>query len=327
MPIKIANGLPAAQILEKERVFVMEENRALEQEIRPIKIIILNLMPNKIVTETQLLRALSNTPIQVEVDLMYTASYQPTHVAEEHLTKFYQTFDEVKDKYYDGMIITGAPVEQIPFEEVKYWDELKEIMEWSKTHVYSTLHICWGAQAGLYYHYGIPKYDKDEKVFGIFEHTLTWNRPVKLFRGFDDVFYVPHSRHTEIRREDVEKCKNLRILSESDECGIYAISDLHGRQIFITGHSEYDADTLKNEYFRDLEKGLPIKIPKNYFKNDDPNEEPIVRWRSSATLLYTNWLNYYVYQQTPYDPKHIHKVQSTTGPDGKVLHEYYGGEN
>ena len=320
MPIRIANNLPAAQILEKERIFVMEEDRALSQDIRPIRIIILNLMPDKATTETQLLRALSNSPIQVDVDLLCTASYTPKHVEEEYLTKFYMTFDQVRDLYYDGMIITGAPVEQMPFEEVKYWDELTEIMDWSKSHVYSTLHICWGAQAGLYHHYGIPKYDKDEKVFGIFEHYLTWNRPVKLFRGFDDVFYVPHSRHTEIRREDVEKCKDLRILSESEECGIYAVSDLHGRQIFITGHSEYDTDTLKKEYFRDLEKGLPIKIPKNYFRDDDPDKEPIMRWRSSATLLFTNWLNYYVYQETPFDLSLLHELRHEKGPDGELLH-------
>lgn len=320
MPIRIANNLPAAHILEQERIFFMEETRALSQDIRPIRIIILNLMPTKVVTETQLLRALSNSPIQVDVDLMCTASYQPTHVAEEHLTKFYETFNEVKERYYDGMIITGAPVEQMEFEEVKYWEELTEIMEWSKTHVYSTLHICWGAQAGLYYHYGIPKYDTEKKVFGIFEHKLTWNRPVKLFRGFDDVFYVPHSRHTEIRREDVVKNPNLRILSESDECGIYAISDLHGRQIFITGHSEYDVDTLKKEYERDIAKGLDIDIPKNYFEDDDPKKNPIMRWRSSATLLYTNWLNYYVYQQTPFDLSLLQEIKHTVSPDGEIIH-------
>lgn len=320
MPICIPNNLPAAQTLEQERIFVMDENRASTQDIRPIKIVILNLMPNKVVTETQLLRAMSNSPIQVELDLMCTASYQPTHVAEDHLTKFYETFDQIKDRYYDGMIITGAPVEQMPFEEVKYWDELVEIMEWSKTHVYSTFHICWGAQAGLYYHYGIPKYDTPEKVFGVFEHSLTWSKPVKLFRGFDDVFYVPHSRHTELHREDIEKVPELRILSESDESGVYAISDLHGRQIFITGHSEYDADTLKNEYFRDLDKGLPIKIPRNYFKDDDPNNDPVVRWRSSATLLYTNWLNYYVYQETPFDLKLLDNIRDAkkSGPDGEL---------
>lgn len=311
MPIRVANNLPAAHILEKEKIFFMEETRALNQDIRPIRIIILNLMPNKVATETQLLRALSNSPIQVDIDLMCTASYQPTHTAEEHLTKFYETFDDVCDRYYDGMIITGAPVETMPFEEVKYWDELTRIMEWSKSHVYSTLHICWGAQAGLYYHYGIPKYETESKVFGIFEHKLTWTNPVNLFKGFDDVFYVPHSRHTEIRKEDVQKCKSLRILSESDECGLYAISDFKGRQIFITGHSEYDANTLDDEYRRDVSKGMSIKPPENYYRDNNPDNEPVMRWRSSATLLFTNWLNYYVYQETPFDLSLLEEIKHT----------------
>ena len=301
MPIRIANNLPARAVLEKERVFVMEETRALSQEIRPIRIAILNLMPNKSVTETQLLRALSNTPLQVDIDLMRVASHVSTHTSEEHLIKYYETFDEMKERYYDGLIITGAPVEQIPFEEVDYWDELTRIMEWSKTHVYSTMHICWGAMAGLYYHYGVPKYDLPEKAFGIFEHSMTYSKPVKLFRGFDDVFYVPHSRHTEIHKDDVEKCPQLRILSESDECGLYAVADRHGRQFFITGHSEYDVNTLDEEYKRDLAKGLPIKIPINYYRDDDPNKEPVLRWRSSGSLLFNNWLNFYVYQKTPFD--------------------------
>ncbi len=279
----------------------MEETRALSQEIRPIRIAILNLMPNKSVTETQLLRALSNTPLQVDIDLMRVASHVSTHTSEEHLIKYYETFDEMKERYYDGLIITGAPVEQIPFEEVDYWDELTRIMEWSKTHVYSTMHICWGAMAGLYYHYGVPKYDLPEKAFGIFEHSMTYSKPVKLFRGFDDVFYVPHSRHTEIHKADVEKCPQLRILSESDECGLYAVADRHGRQFFITGHSEYDVNTLDEEYKRDLAKGLPIKIPINYYRDDDPNKEPVLRWRSSGSLLFNNWLNFYVYQKTPFD--------------------------
>lgn len=301
MPIRIANNLPARAVLEKERVFVMEETRALSQEIRPIRIAILNLMPNKSVTETQLLRALSNTPLQVDIDLMRVASHVSTHTSEEHLIKYYETFDEMKERYYDGLIITGAPVEQIPFEEVDYWDELTRIMEWSKTHVYSTMHICWGAMAGLYYHYGVPKYDLPEKAFGIFEHSMTYSKPVKLFRGFDDVFYVPHSRHTEIHKDDVEKCPQLRILSESDECGLYAVADRHGRQFFITGHSEYDVNTLDEEYKRDLAKGLSIKIPINYYRDDDPNKEPVLRWRSSGSLLFNNWLNFYVYQKTPFD--------------------------
>ena len=301
MPIRIANNLPARAVLEKERVFVMEETRALSQEIRPIRIAILNLMPNKSVTETQLLRALSNTPLQVDIDLMRVASHVSTHTSEEHLIKYYETFEEMKDRYYDCLIITGAPVEQMPFEEVDYWDELTRIMEWSKTHVYSTMHICWGAMAGLYYHYGVPKYDLPEKAFGIFEHSMTYSKPVKLFRGFDDVFYVPHSRHTEIHKEDVEKCPELRILSESEECGLYAVADRHGRQFFITGHSEYDTNTLDDEYKRDLSRGLPIKMPLNYYKDDDPEKGPVLRWRSSATLLFNNWLNFYVYQQTPFD--------------------------
>ena len=313
MPIRIANNLPARHILEQERIFVMEEERALSQDIRPIRIVILNLMPNKLVTETQILRSLSNSPIQVDIDLMCTASYVPSHTSEEHLTKFYETFDKIKEHYYDGMIITGAPVEHLKFEDVDYWEELCEIMEWSKTHVYSTLHLCWGAMAGLYYHYGVPKYDLPEKAFGIFEHSMTYAKPVKLFRGFDDVFYVPHSRLAEIKREDIEGNPRLRILSESEECGIYAVSDLHGRQIFITGHSEYDKETLDLEYKRDMAKGLPIKIPKHYYPGDDPSKEPVLRWRSSATLLYTNWLNYYVYQETPFDINLIKEINAENG--------------
>ncbi len=301
MPIRIANNLPARETLEKEKIFVMEETRALNQDIRPIRIIILNLMPNKAVTETQLFRAFSNTPIQVDVDLMRVASHVSTHTSEDHLIKYYETFEDVKDRYYDGLIITGAPVEQMEYEDVDYWPELCEIMEWSKTHVYSTMHICWGAMAGLYYHYGVPKYGLSEKAFGVFEHSMTYSMPVKLFRGFDDVFYVPHSRHTEVRRDDIAKCDDLRILSESDECGVYAVSDKRGRQFFIMGHSEYDRTTLDDEYKRDVSKGLPIKIPLNYYKDNDPDKEPIMRWRSSASLLFSNWLNFYVYQETPFD--------------------------
>jgi len=315
MPIRISNNLPARQELEKERIFVMEEDRALSQDIRPIKIIILNLMPNKITTETQILRALSNSPIQVDIDLMCTESHTSKNTSEEHLTKFYETFSSVKDKYYDGMIITGAPVELLDFEDVDYWNELCEIMEWTKTHVYSTMHLCWGAMAGLYYHYGVPKYELPQKAFGIFEHSMTYAKPVKLFRGFDDVFYVPHSRHTEIRREDFADNPNLRILSESEECGVYAVSDLHGRQIFIMGHSEYDADTLDQEYKRDLAKGMNIEIPKHYYKDNNPDNEPVLRWRSSATLMYTNWLNYYVYQETPFD---ISAIKDLKKSDKKV---------
>ncbi|MBO7564270.1 MAG: homoserine O-succinyltransferase [Clostridiales bacterium] len=308
MPIRIPNNLPATGILEKERIFVMTEDRAYTQDIRPLHLLILNLMPNKIATETQLLRALSNSPLQVNIDLLYTASYHPKHTATEHLVKFYETFADVKDRFYDGMIITGAPVELMEFEEVAYWKELCEIMDWSKTHVYSTLHICWGAQAGLYHHYGIPKYNLPAKVFGVFPHSMTYTKPVKLFRGFDDVFYVPHSRHTEVRKSDIERHPNLRILSESEECGVYAVSDLSGRQIFITGHSEYDVNTLRDEYFRDVNKGLPIEVPKNYFPDDDPTKEPHMKWRSSSTLLFMNWLNYYVYQETPFDISTISEV-------------------
>ena len=301
MPIRIPNNLPATNILESENVFVMHENRAYTQDIRPLKILLLNIMPTKITTETQLLRLLGNSPVQVEVDFMYTATYAPTNTPQEHLVKFYETFADVQSRNYDGMIITGAPIEKLPFEEVAYWDELCEIMEWSKTHVYSTFHICWGAQAGLHYHYNIPKYDLPEKMFGVFPHKKIFTRPVKLFRGFDDIFYVPHSRHTEVKREDIEKNPQLRILSESDISGVYAVGDLKGRQFFITGHSEYDPLTFKSEYDRDIAQGLPVQIPCNYYPDDDPTQIPVVLWRSAANLLFSNWLNYYVYQETPFD--------------------------
>lgn len=300
MPIKIPNNLPAVNILEKENIFAMDEKRAYSQDIRPLRILLLNLMPTKIVTETQLLRLLGNSPLQVEFDFLYTATYEPKHTSQEHLVKFYETFDEVKNRKYDGMIITGAPIEQIPFEEVVYWNELCEIMDWSRKNVYSTFHICWGAQAALYHHYGIPKYDLQQKMFGVFPHTV--NRKEKmLFRGFDDIFYVPHSRHTEVRREDIEKVSQLSILSESAESGIYAVMDKKYRHFFITGHSEYDPLTLKAEYDRDVSQGLPINVPANYYPNDDPQQQPVVRWRSAANLLFSNWLNYYVYQGTPFD--------------------------
>lgn len=301
MPIRISDGLPAFETLEKEHVFVMRDTIAYKQDIRPLKILILNLMPTKVATETQLLRLLGNTPLQVEVDFIYTSTYRPKHISEEHLVSFYETFDDVKDRRYDGMIITGAPVEQIPFEEVVYWEELVSIMEWSKTHVYSTMHICWGAQAGLYHHYGIPKYDMGTKMFGVFEHEIKWSKPVKLLRGFDDVFYVPHSRYTEIRREDIIRIPDLRLIAESDVSGVFAVADLNGRKIFLTGHLEYDPMTLKTEYMRDIRKGLEIDKPYNYFIDDDPAKFPIVKWRSSANLLFSNWLNYYVYQETPFD--------------------------
>jgi len=266
-------------------------------------------MPEKETTETQLLRTFSNTPIQIDIDLLRISTHESRHTSHEHLIKYYVTFDDIKENYYDGMIITGAPVEHLPYEEVDYWPELVSIMEWSKTHVYSTMHICWGAMAGLYYHYGIPKYDLPEKCFGIFEHSMTYSKPVKLFRGFNDVFYVPHSRHTELHRDDIAAHKELRILSESPECGVYAVSDRKGRQFFITGHSEYDRYTLDKEYKRDLAKGLPIKIPKNYYPDDDPNKEPVMRWRASATLLFTNWLNFYVYQETPFDISLLNEIK------------------
>jgi len=300
MPIKIPDDLPAKETLNNENIFVMGEERAIHQDVRPLKIAILNLMPTKIATETQLLRLIGNTPIQVEIELLHPKTHTSKNTSEEHLTKFYKTFDEVKDLKFDGLIITGAPVEHMEFEEVNYWEELKQIMEWSLSNVYSTFHICWGAQAGLYYHYGIKKYLLKEKLFGIFEHRI-YKPNTMLLRGFDDVFYVPHSRHTEIRMEDVLKVNELDILSDSEEAGIYVIKTDGGRQIFVTGHSEYDQYTLKQEYDRDVSRGLDIKVPKNYFPDDDPSKPPIVKWRGHANLLFSNWLNYYVYQETPYD--------------------------
>jgi len=300
MPIKIPDDLPAVDILHKENIFVMPEDRAFHQDIRPLRILLLNLMPNKIVTETQILRLLGNTPLQVDITLMHPKTHVSKNTPQEHLIRFYITFDDIKDQKFDGMIITGAPVEHLKFEEVDYWEELKEIMEWSKHNVYSTFHICWGAQAGLYYHYGIPKYPLPAKMFGVFPHTASKNY-VRLLRGFDDVFYVPHSRHTEVRREDIEKIDELEILSESEDSGVYLVARKDGRQIFATGHSEYDPLTLKQEYERDKAKGLDISIPKYYFPGDDPTNEPLVKWRGHANLLFSNWLNYYVYQETPYD--------------------------
>ena len=305
MPIKIPNALPATETLESENIFVITETRAITQDIRPLKLLILNLMPTKIVTETQLARLLGNTPLQVEMELVKT-SHIPKNTSEEHMLAFYKTFDEVKDKRFDGMVITGAPVEQMAFEDVEYWEELCEIMEWSKTHVTSTFHICWGAQAGLYYHYGVDKVPLDKKMFGVFRHKVEYKRSI-LFRGFDDEFLVPHSRHTTVLREDIEKVPELRILASSEEAGVYAVIADHGKQIFITGHSEYDADTLKKEYVRDKTAGLPIEVPVNYFPDDDDTKEPLVTWRSSANLLYSNWLNYFVYQTTPYDIEEIGK--------------------
>lgn len=304
MPIKIPNLLPATHVLQEENIFVMTETRAITQDIRPLHILMLNLMPKKIVTETQIARLVGNSPLQVELELLQTASHKSTHTSEEHILSFYKTFDEVKDKKYDGLIITGAPVEHIEFEEVEYWDELREIMEWSKTHVTSTLHICWGAQAGLYYHFGIKKVQLDKKLFGIFKHKTDYKKSI-LFRGFDDEFSAPHSRHTTCLREDIEKVDGLRILASSDEAGVYVCTTPKGRQIFVTGHPEYDANTLKDEYLRDKNLGLDIDIPKNYFPDDDDTKEPMVTWRSAANLLYYNWLNYFVYQTTPYDINEI----------------------
>ncbi len=300
MPIRIDNELPAKQSLEIENIFVMSNTRADTQDIRPLKIIILNLMPTKLETETQLLRLLSNSPLQLDVDFLQVATHKAKNVSKSHMDKFYYTFDEIKEYKYDGMIITGAPVEQLPFEEVDYWEELCTIMEWSKTNVYSTFHICWGAQAGLYYHYGIQKYKTDKKVFGIFPHRcLDDTHP--LMRGFDDIYYVPHSRHTQVRRQDIAQVKDLQILSYSDMSGVHIVADMDCRKFFVTGHSEYDRDTLAKEYFRDKSKGLDIQIPYNYFPNDDENAVPQVKWKGTANLLFNNWLNYFVYQKTPYD--------------------------
>ena len=304
MPIKIPNKLPATKTLNEENIFVITETRALTQDIRPLKILILNLMPTKITTETQLARLLGNTPLQVEIELLQMKSHKPKNTSEEHMLAFYKTFDEVCSRKFDGMVITGAPVEQMEFEDVGYWDELVEIMEWSKTNVTSTFHICWGAQAGLYYHYGIKKYPLEKKMFGIFPHRVDHKGSI-LFRGFDDEFMVPHSRHTEVRLSDVEKVPELKILSTSDEAGLYVAMTDQGRQIFVTGHSEYDADTLAKEYFRDKAQGLPIDVPKNYFPDDDDTKPPIVNWRAHANLLYSNWLNYFVYQTTPYNIEEI----------------------
>lgn len=300
MPIKIPNDLPATATLQGENIFVMPENRATTQDIRPLEILVLNLMPTKIETETQFARLLGNTPLQVHLEFLHTRSHVAKNVSAEHLFTFYKTFDEVRDHKYDGMIITGAPVELMPFEEVEYWDELCQIMEWSKSHVHSTLHICWGAQAGLYYHYGIRKHRLPEKLFGIFPHRVEYKNPI-LLRGFDNEFMVPHSRHTTVLREDIERVPELKIAAVSDEAGVYAIFTAGGHQVFLTGHSEYDPETLKREYERDKALGLPISVPKNYFPNDDDTQPPMVTWRAHAHLLFSNWLNYFVYQTTPFD--------------------------
>lgn len=305
MPLNIPIDLPAIKALEKENIFVKDSNSASHQDIRPLKIIILNLMPLKITTETDLVRLLSNSPLQIELEFMKIKSHTSKNTPIEHMKMFYKDFEIVKENRYDGMIITGAPLEHMDYEEVSYWNEITEIFEWSKTHVYSTVYICWAAQAGLYYHYNIPKYKLDKKMFGIFKHTaLDPKNPI--FRGFDDEFFVPHSRHTEVRKEDILKNPALKLLSESPEAGVYMVQAKKGREIYIMGHSEYAPNTLRDEYIRDKEKGLDIEIPKNYFEDDDPKKKPIVRWRSHANLLFVNWLNYFVYQSTPYD---INKIK------------------
>ncbi len=300
MPLNISHNLPAVDVLRNENIFVMDSERASHQEIRPLKIVILNLMPLKVTTETDLIRLLSNSPLQIEIDFLHMETHCSKNTPIEHLMAFYKTFNEIRKSKYDGMIITGAPVEQMPFEEVNYWGEITEIFEWSKTNVTSTFYICWAAQAGLYYHYGVPKYPLDKKVFGVFEH-YNHNPQNPIFRGFDDIFYVPHSRHTEVRAEDILKIDALTLLSESPDSGVYMVMARNGREFYITGHSEYSPNTLDDEYKRDFAKNLPIDIPRNYYRNNDPSQGPLVRWRSHANLLFSNWLNYFVYQETPYD--------------------------
>lgn len=304
MPLNIPSNLPAVEALKKENIFVKDSESAANQDIRPLRIIVLNLMPLKITTETDLIRLLSNTPLQIELDLLKIKSHTSKNTPVEHMMTFYKDFDTIKKQRYDGMIITGAPVENLDFSEVTYWDEIVEIFDWAKTHVTSTLYICWAAQAGLFHYYGIPKYPLDKKKFGVFKHKIL-DPKNPIFRGFDDLFYAPHSRHSENRRADIEKVPSLKILSESDDAGIYIVEGRNGREFFITGHSEYAPNTLKDEYFRDKEKGLDIEIPKNYFEDDDPQKQPIVRWRSHGNLLFTNWLNYFVYQKTPYNISRI----------------------
>jgi homoserine O-succinyltransferase/O-acetyltransferase len=300
MPVNIPDQLPAIELLKKENIFVMDETSASHQDIRPLKLVILNLMPLKITTETDLLRLLSNSPLQIEVDFLKIKGHTSKNTPEEHMRTFYQDFDRIRQNKYDGLIITGAPVEHLPFKEVTYWDELRQIMDWADKHVFSTMYICWAAQAGLFHHYGIPKYPLNQKMFGIFRHAVSDDK-LPIFRGFDDEFFVPHSRHTEILRSDIEKVEGLSIISESDESGVNMVIGKGGRQLFITGHLEYSRYTLDNEYRRDLAKNLPIQIPVNYYAGDDPSNQPLIRWKSAANLLFANWLNYYVYQETPYN--------------------------
>ena len=307
MPINIPESLPARSVLESENIFVMSEERAVKQDIRPLRIAILNLMPKKIETETQLLRLLSNSSLQINIELLQTATHTSKNTSQEHLLKFYNTFEDVKEQYFDGLIITGAPVEQMEFEDVDYWEELCDIMEWSKSHVFSTLHICWGAQAGLYYHYGVPKLSLKQKMFGIYKHrVLRYNNP--LVRGFDEEFLAPHSRHTAVSTESIIQHPKLELLAVSELAGPFLIASQDNRQLFITGHSEYDRLTLATEYFRDIEKGLPIQVPYNYFPNNDPNRTPLFNWRSAANLIYANWLNYFIYQQTPFELSQIQSL-------------------
>ncbi len=311
MPLNIPDKLPAIELLRKENIFVIDETRAAHQDIRPLKLVILNLMPLKITTETDLLRLLSNTPLQVEIDFLKICGHEHKNTSAEHMETFYTTFDKISKNKYDGMIITGAPVEQLPFEAVTYWDEMKEIMDWSTKNVTSSMFICWAAQASLFHFYGVPKYPLDKKMFGVFKYKVSDNK-LPIFRGFDDEYYVPQSRHTEIRAEDIDKVDELHILSQSKESGVNMLMARSGKQIFITGHSEYSRDTLNNEYQRDAQKGLPIEIPRNYYPDNDPTQKPLLKWRSSANLLFTNWLNYYVYQKTPYNLDDI-------GKNGKQL--------
>lgn len=302
MPINVPDNLPAIEILKEENIFIMEEARASHQDIRPLRVALCNLMPLKIVTETDFIRVLSNSPLQVELDFFYMDKHDSKNTSKEHLNIFYKTFEQIKDSRYDGLIITGAPVELLNFEEVDYWNDLATVFEWSKTNVTNTLHICWGAQAGLYYHYGIPKYQLPKKMFGVFEHQVS--RPeIPLFRGFDDIFLVPHSRHTETQRADIENNPNLELIAHSNKAGVHVVMSKDGRQLFVTGHFEYNPETLANEYGRDVAKGLEIEVPENYYLNNDPNQRPVVRWRANANLFFQNWLNYYVYQETPYDWK------------------------
>lgn len=311
MPLNIPNNLPAIKLLEEENIFVKDSASASHQDIRPLKIIVLNLMPLKITTETDLVRLLSNSPLQIEMEFMKIKSHTSKNTPIEHMQMFYKDFELVKEQRYDGMIITGAPLEHIEFEEVSYWEEIQEIFEWSRSHVWSTIYICWAAQAGLYQHYQIPKYKLDKKMFGVFKHkTLDCTNPI--FRGFDDEFYAPHSRHTEVRKEDILKNKDLKLIAESAEAGVYMVEARNGREFYIMGHSEYSPNTLRDEYFRDLNNGLPIEIPKNYFKDDNPHNEPLVRWRSHGNLLFVNWLNYFVYQQTPFNINDISGEGSPT---------------